>query len=1358
MKKQLAAAILLAFASELGLGKTVGLWKDARSAITDGMIKTLQEAGWQTVILQGRDLSDDAKLDALDALFLPGGWNAYFFADFKARRALVRYVAGGGGILAGAFRSGYVRTANRPIFPQVGAVHNRVNGPFLSASGDSELARAIDKPFCPGGRDHLVVKLGPLGKVFAVNGDDPVGVYGEVYGGRCVVFGAFLGLDAVSNAMAGTERNVLLKSIEWLAGAPKLDDAAKAKHRAQADLDFLRRELLWDWTHNERGPDREPGILPQIRNKLALDLESRQFKLEYMGGQLSGGQQSACREAEAELKEAMTKLDRGFRNAMAAKAAQIEKMSAAELLAENPFLNRSNVLARIEAMPGRTDAEKKAMKSGMNGGMASKTVAMFLHGAAISEELLPEARKNELIARADKAIAAFRPAVKAAKAAKLAAERRRDLPGIPGLVAQCASTNAAARRDAVLELGRIGEPGTASALIRALGDADEAVRVNAILGLGWMQSREAVPELIKLAESADLPLRRRAAQALGQIGDARAIKPLMALAGHPDVWTAENAVMGLGWLKAKQAVPALIDIAAKSGPKDSAPRALRLAAIRALGHIGEASSVPALEKLAAEAKDAPKAERGNKPITNIYSSSKSLGLQVHAQLAVAEIKAGGRRAPGIRQAGFLAGRDKFYGLTRRFNALAGRTSTFRMEDTSVLWPYVWESGMTGIHDSWGRPLGDPEAHAKMVEAAGELGLLWIDVLPGPGSGVEKAGAEIVILRYEDEPAFHGFWSEETWPEMGFSGAEFDAWLKSRHGADYRKKLGFKEHDTVLGRDWNTWSDKGGFNRESTNQYAGALKSAFLQCAGEKLADSWRESQEWMRGLRKGCAFTYSISEIQLRKYPGMAGKAGSVIDANGPETYQCFGRYNGYLMEMFMDGEARPAMAEFYNWYTPSEEHAIRGFAQHLMHGGCFYSFAFHQVFEHGSTYDMWNWDAARWGNVKKVFQKARKIRDYIAIPASAANVGLLCADLGSLAFDPVNRYGASLPLRWDQHQCALWTALSQSQIPADIIWAETMTPEKLARYRVLVLMDGKMILDGQAALIRDWVRNGGTLICGGTTSLFDPSGEPRNDYLLADLFGVSYAGDAAVSDPDRNDTFCWKPGAGETVSKVVSGLVPGRFNDHIHREVKPVKSLGLYKVADGASAVLPGIAPGAACEYDMPLGYDRVKPSSAKLLAAFANGDPALTVNEAGRGLCFFWTPAYPGLCHVASQWEMQSNKYDFWPNVRELLAAMVRGGLAHQGAALPAEVTGVSKEVEVTVRQQPEHGRWMVHLLDYDPKSDSVKGAEIIVHPPEGKAIKRMFYPDTDTEAAFAAAGGGAAARLRDFEVHDMVVIEFE
>jgi len=67
------------------------------------------------------------------------------------------------------------------------------------------------------------------------------------------------------------------------------------------------------------------------------------------------------------------------------------------------------------------------------------------------------------------------------------------------------------------------------------------------------------------------------------------------------------------------------------------------------------------------------------------------------------------------------------------------------------------------------------------------------------------------------------------------------------------------------------------------------------------------------------------------------------------------------------------------------------------------------------------------------------------------------------------------------------------------------------------------------------------------------------------------------------------------------------------------------------------------------------------------------------------------------------------------------------------------------------------MVHLLDYDPKSAVVKGAGMTVHPPEGKSVKRIFYPDTGTDVKFIAAEGGVAANLRDFDVHDMVVVEW-
>lgn len=1364
MNTMMKAALILGLlmANMTGWGKTVGIFKDERSEITDGMLKTLQDAGWQTVIMTNKaDWAAEDKLSGLDVIFLPGGWNAYWFANFNARRAMVRFVAGGKGVLAGAFRSGYVRTCNRPLFPQVGAVYNRVNGPYISGFGDSELAKAIDKPFCPGGWDHLVVQPGPLGKVFAVSSDDPVGVYGEVNGGRYLVFGAFIGMDVKTEPMQGTARQALLKMLDWLAAAPRPGDADKARQQVQADLDFLRREKTWDWTLNERGPDRGSGILPEIRNSLAIPLESRQFTLQYMSQYLSGKPLDTCKAAADELGKAMETLDGNFRAYSTDMTARIGKMSMEELTVENPFLNRINLLNRIEAMPGKTEDEKKSIKASLGDEFSSRSVAMFLNGGSIREKFLPEQKLKELTGRADKVLADLRPIVKAAKEEKLAQERKQDMAAVPALIEKCAAPDAAIRREAILELGRIGSSKAVPVLIKALKNSDDKVRINAILGLGWMQSKESVPELIKLAEGSDLLMRRRAVQALGQIGDSRAIKPLLANIGNQDFLVAENAMMSLGWLKAKEAVPELLKLVTGVNPKDARQRALALAAIRALGHIGDSGALPVLEALAKTAGDYP-VDRREKRLANIYSSSLSLGLQGHAELAMAEIKAGGRGEIGIRQADFLAARDKFYGLTGRFNALAGRMeilrNSFFSADPAALWPYLWEGGMTGIHQAWGEPGFDPKAYVNMVKSAGEFDFLWIDVLPARtygAHGVEKPGAELVLFEYGNVPAFHGFWWEETYPDLSVEGPEFEAWLKNKYGAGYRKTLALAKDFNFSSNAWNTWSDRGGSGSDGKNKYTGPLKTELLLCLGEKLLESWRESQEWLHGVRKGCAFTYSISDAQPLKYTAVAPLAGTVIDVNGPENYQSFGRFNSFFMEMHKDGEARPAMSEFYNWYTPSPAHDVRGFAQHLMHGECFYNFHLQHVFKL-ACYDMWSWEATRWESMSKVFQKARKIREYIDVPASAANVGLVLSDVSSLAFNPLNLYPGGLLMRWEQHQSALWTALNQSQLPTDVIWTETLTPEKLKRYRVLVISDARIITAGQAKAIGDWVNAGGILIAGGNTSLFNNWAEQQKNYAMAELFGVNYGGHAGVADPEKIDTYCWIPG-GTTATKAISGLDPENFRWYVHRQVKPVKSLGTYTVTDKASAYLPGVAAGTACEYDLPLGYDQVKPAAAEVLAKFANGDPALTVNKVGKGLCYFWTPIYPGLCHVASGFEMQVNIHDFWPNVRELLAAMVNGGLAYGKQTLPVEISNVSKEIEVTLRQQPEKSRWMVHLLNYDPKLALVKSPAMTVHPPEGRAVKRIFYPDTGTEVKFSTAEIGVTASLRDFEVHDMVVVEW-
>ena len=177
-----------------------------------------------------------------------------------------------------------------------------------------------------------------------------------------------------------------------------------------------------------------------------------------------------------------------------------------------------------------------------------------------------------------------------------------------------------------------------------------------------------------------------------------------------------------------------------------------------------------------------------------------------------------------------------------------------------------------------------------------------------------------------------------------------------------------------------------------------------------------------------------------------------------------------------------------------------------------------------------------------------------------------------------------------------------------------------------------------------------------------------------------------------------------------------------------------------------------------MPLGYDKVEPVTAEVIAKFYNGDPAITVNKVGKGLCFMWTPMHPALSHTSSDWEMHPNKLDFWPNAREMLQGMVLGGLKHQGAKLPVETDNLPTEVEITVRSQPEHNRTIVHVLNYDTRQDKVDEYSLTINVPDGKQVARVFYPDTETEINFVAEEGSVAMGLRSFEIHDMIVVQWK
>ncbi|HEX4230103.1 MAG TPA: Tat pathway signal protein [Bryobacteraceae bacterium] len=63
---------------------------------------------------------------------------------------------------------------------------------------------------------------------------------------------------------------------------------------------------------------------------------------------------------------------------------------------------------------------------------------------------------------------------------------------------------------------------------------------------------------------------------------------------------------------------------------------------------------------------------------------------------------------------------------------------------------------------------------------------------------------------------------------------------------------------------------------------------------------------------------------------------------------------------------------------------------------------------------------------------------------------------------------------------------------------------------RTLILPDIAVLSDTQCAAIRDFVRQGGSLIATGSTSLYGESGTTRNDFALGDLFGANVATSSA--------------------------------------------------------------------------------------------------------------------------------------------------------------------------------------------------------------------------------------------------------
>jgi hypothetical protein len=213
---------------------------------------------------------------------------------------------------------------------------------------------------------------------------------------------------------------------------------------------------------------------------------------------------------------------------------------------------------------------------------------------------------------------------------------------------------------------------------------------------------------------------------------------------------------------------------------------------------------------------------------------------------------------------------------------------------------------------------------------------------------------------------------------------------------------------------------------------------------------------------------------------------------------------------------------------------------------------------------------------------------------------------------------------RYLPHLFGTFRAALEEHRALDLINDWDLTPERLARYRVLVLANAAALSDAQVQAVRAFVAAGGGLVATCETSLCDELGRAHPDFALADLFGVSFQGMSAAPRPGSGAPGLSDNGIDEAHWSKRSAVGPLTWKDH--------------PLARGAR--LDALVPTHSVTFRGPLCRVSEPASAAEVAARIkpdgtdGNALPALIAREQGAGRVVYlaagldaalWSYSYP-------------------------------------------------------------------------------------------------------------------------------------
>ena len=274
---------------------------------------------------------------------------------------------------------------------------------------------------------------------------------------------------------------------------------------------------------------------------------------------------------------------------------------------------------------------------------------------------------------------------------------------------------------------------------------------------------------------------------------------------------------------------------------------------------------------------------------------------------------------------------------------------------------------------------------------------------------------------------------------------------------------------------------------------------------------------------------------------------------------------------------------------------------------------------------------------------------------------------------------------------------------------------EKLSDHNVVVLPNVLMMDEEEANAIRAYVRNGGNLYASKYSSLITKTGTRKQDFLLSDVFGVSYMG--------------------ETKEKITY-IAPAEGHENLFPEYSakyPVmlESSQIIVKAHGGAQVLGGMVLPYTDPAD-PLRFASIHSNPPGI----KTDNPAVVFNHFGKGKVIFVSGDLEN-AQVASA----------------VMANLLR--LLHDQYSFEAVAP---EAVEVTVFKQEDRKRFLVSVLNFQQELPNipVDGIRIRVRLDNKKPTRLLILPK-EQKVAFEVRNNYAEFTLPRLETFQMLALDY-